>query len=133
MGHFIPFEVSPMRFLAHCLFRKARIVRQPRLNCEPLECRTVPAFTASLRGTAVTFNAGVSGDGLTLSVEEAPGPDHGKLVHDLGGASGLVDQYDLDPNTAGEQSRLVSAITSLTINGSGTGNLTMNDVPAPAS
>src|SRR4051812_43020706 len=117
------------RLLQSILTRKPRTIRRRQtLDFLSLENRIVPAWTVSLSGNTCSFIGDGSDDSLTLSV------DSGKLTHNLSGQGGLFNQYDLNPNVAGEQSLLVNAITSLTVNGNGGYDyITLYDVPAPAS
>lgn len=75
------------------------------------------AYNVSLTGNEVTFQGDASDDALTLNVGTG-----GILTHNIPLAgSGLASATDLDPTTAGTQSRTIGTITGLTVNG-GSGN-----------
>ena len=84
-----------MRFLTRHFFRKAILASKTRLSFEPLEDRTVPAWTVSLSGGAVSFIGDAINNSLTLSVSVT-----GALMHDLAGQGGLVDRVRPGPEHA---------------------------------
>ncbi|MFM9115228.1 MAG: beta strand repeat-containing protein, partial [Planctomycetota bacterium] len=97
--------------------RKARLAqsltRRQRLRFEGLEERALMAFNVSLSGNDVAFTGDASNDSLVLTLGSG-----GVLTHNIPLAgSGLASSIDLDPTTAGVQSRAVSVITGLMIDG----------------
>ncbi len=80
---------------------------------EALEDRSLLSFTATLSTNAVTFNGDATGDTLTFDVDVS-----GNLRHNQVGG-GFNSNIDLDTTTGGDQPRLASTVTSLTVNAEG--------------
>ncbi len=87
------------------------------LSFEPLESRVVLSVMTPMLGIGdndVVFNSSVVADSVAFSVDGS-----GLLEHNLGGTNGFNSNVDLDSVTAGDQTRMVSALTSLTYNDAG--------------
>ncbi|MCI0456098.1 MAG: DUF4394 domain-containing protein [Gemmataceae bacterium] len=98
----------------------ARPVRGSRNRARPtiesLENRVVPAYTATLVGTVVTFTGDVSADTLIFDVDGG-----GLLRHNRFTASdpGFASNVDLDSGTAGVQSITANTVTALSVDAGG--------------
>ena len=88
--------------------RKTSLQSRRRLAfVEQLEDRRLLAVGAVLTGNDIVFSGDATNDLISFSVNTA-----GQLQHSRGGSFGFASNLDLDSGTAGEQSQLVSEITS---------------------
>lgn len=108
-------------------FSRRRANATRRLHLEQLEDRVVPALTATLVGTALTFqDAAGSNDSLVLRRD-----DSGFLRHDLfsQGVAGFESNRDLDSQTPGVQSAKVNGLQTINVQtGLGTDSVVVNDL-----
>ena len=81
---------------------------------ERLEDRTLLTYSATLAAGVVTFTGDTAGDTLTFTTDGG-----GLLEHNRGGTGGFNSNIDIDSATAGDQTVLVSNVTSLTVNAGG--------------
>ncbi len=97
---------------------RTRSLRKRRrcMGFEPLEDRRLLTISTPMLGAsnAVVFNGDAGVDSIQLSVSGG-----GLLQHNRGGSFGFNSNLDLDSGTPGDQTRLISEITSLSYNDSG--------------
>lgn len=108
------------RSLVNILGRRKRHRRQKQnrlARFEQLEDRRLLTISTPILGSTndVVFNGDNGTDSVAFSVDGG-----GLLQHNLGGSFGFNSTSDLDSTTAGDQTRLVSQITSLSFVDSGT-------------
>ncbi len=106
-------QIRPNR-TARRLLSKRAASRQRSMQFEALENRILlSVVTPVLSSNDIVFNGDAAADSITFSVSG------GLLQHDRGGVDGFNSNVDLDSVTAGDQTRLVSNITSLTYTDTG--------------
>jgi hypothetical protein len=114
-----------------------RVRRSSRYNCgrsdlsremrpEALESRVLLTIAGGVSGTDVVF----SGDGAADSTDFAV-TGGGLLPHNRGGVDGFNSSIDLDSTVVGDQTLLVSAITSMAFTDSGTNDAVTFDGGIP--
>lgn len=108
-----PSTASRRRTIARRQFSQSLRSTYRRVRIEQLEDRRLLAVGTPVLGISndVVFNGDSANDLISFSVSSEVGRE-GLLQHNRGGSFGFASNFDLDSLTTGEQTRLLSQITS---------------------